>query len=163
MNMPEENFNRLEKWVLGNQEKGLALIQKHTAKEEEVLYWATAWTGPHYILTLFFGFIVNTLKKRHILVVTRKNFLIINIRMVVIEEIGFQSIPIGKIRKSKVRKYPLGGANLCLVLPGEKKLVFKDLTYEWASGLKDAIDIAQSTRAIKSSEKVEAREIEPDK
>jgi len=155
--MADMKLNRLEKWIANNMEKALALIEKHIAKDEEVLFYATAKTYPPDILTWIpiIGSIIELSKKNYLLAVTRKNFLMIGIRKFGIEEIAFQSIPVGTIRESAVKRFPLG-CNLRLVLSGGKVLLFKDLSYDWASSLKDAIDSAQSGRVAKEPKQAES-------
>ena len=68
----------------------------------------------------------------------------IAIKKYAIEETSYSSIPIGSIQQSLVKKFPLG-SNLRLTLSGGKVLTFKNLTNDYASKLKGAIDSAQSS------------------
>jgi hypothetical protein len=153
---PESNFRRGEKMtgkkvnpfvqhVVNNTEKAKALIGKHTNEGDKCLYWAVAKTGPHYIFTLFLGGFFGLLsEKKYIIAVNQQKFIIIGIKKAAIEEISYQSLPIGNIQKSAVKKYPLG-SNLRLDLLDGKVWTFKDLNNDYANKLKEAIDSAQSS------------------
>jgi hypothetical protein len=147
--MVEQKQNPLEKLLVGNQEKAVAMIEKRLAKDEKALYYATASIQPRDIFT-WLPFIGNILKlifmakaKNYLLAVTRKNLLMIGIQKLHFEETGsFRSIPIETIRETKMTKYVLL-YNLKLTLSDGKTLLFQELPFEYASGLKDAIDSAQ--------------------
>ncbi|MBN1421618.1 MAG: hypothetical protein JXP34_22790 [Planctomycetes bacterium] len=139
-----EKLSRLEAWFARNQEKALALIEKHLDDGEEVVYYATGWRYPPDILTWipFIGTIIDSTKKRYLLAATRAKLVVIRMRRFRFEEISSEIIPMGEIRDSAVNRFPLF-CNLRVELAGGKTLVFKEMIYEWAAGLKDAIDEAQ--------------------
>ncbi len=142
--MSNEKLSRVEAWFAKNQEKALALIEKHVDSEEEVLYYATGWRYPPEILTWLpiIGNIIDAMKKRYLLAATRDKFIIIRMRKFRFEEITSEVIPMSSIQSSAVSKYPLF-CNLSFDLTNGKSYVFKEMLYVWAAGLKDAIDQAQ--------------------
>jgi hypothetical protein len=149
--MAEPKYNRLEKWVLGNQEKALAIFEKHKAEGEEVIYYATGWTGPHYIWTLILGNLLQFSKKKFLLAVTPTKFMMIGIKKFTIEEITYLEFPVAAISQSVVKGYPLG-AHLVLILSDRRKFTYKDMSREWADGLKEAIDKAQGKDVVAAVE-----------
>jgi hypothetical protein len=142
--MANQNLDRLKKWLGDNRENALALIEKHNANRDEVLYYALARTYPPAILKLIpiIGMIVEVNMKIYLIAVTRKNFFMIRLKRFAVDEIAFQSIPIETILESTIDENNLL-YNLRLVLVDGKKLLFKDMIKNWASGLKHAIDAAQ--------------------
>ena len=143
--MADKKVNPLVQHVLDNTEKAKALIAKHTDEGDKCLYWAVASTGPNYIFTVLLGGLFGLLSEKKILIaVNQQKFLMIAIKKYAIEETSYSSIPIGSIQQSLVKKFPLG-SNLRLTLSGGKVLTFKNLTNDYASKLKGAIDSAQSS------------------
>jgi hypothetical protein len=121
------------------------LIAKHTNEGDKNIYWAVATTGPNYIFTLLLGGLFGLLsEKKYVIAVNQQKFLMIGIKKASIDEVSYQSIPIGKIQKSEVKKFPLG-SNLRLVLSDGKVWTFKDLNNDYAIKLKEAIDSAQGS------------------
>jgi len=142
--MSSEKLNRLEQWFANNQEKALALIAEHVEPDEEVLHYATGWRYPPDVLSWIplVGTIIDASKKRYLLAATAAKFIIIRMKKFRFEEISSEIIPMGEIHTSAVNKFPFF-CNLRVELANGKKHVFKELPYEWAAGLKDAIDQAQ--------------------
>jgi len=142
--MSDEKLSRVEAWFVKNQEKALALIEKHVDSQEEVVFYATGWSYPPDIFTWLpiVGNIIDAMKKRYLLAATADKFLIIRMRKFRFEEITSEVIPVQSIQGSAVTKFPLF-CNLTVELANGKKYVFKEMLYEWAAGLKDAIDQAK--------------------
>lgn len=140
-----EDLSRIEKWFAKNQDKAMALIEKHIdSKNEEVTFFATATCYPPDILTWIpiVGNIIEASKKNYLLAVTKNRFLIIRIKKFRIEEISYQEIPISSVSYTDVTKHPLF-CNLTVNTSDGKNYVFKEMLFEWAAGIKDAIDEAQ--------------------
>lgn len=142
--MSDEKLSRVEAWFAKNQEKALALIEKHVDSNEEVVYFATGWRYPPDIFTWLpiIGNIIEATKKRYLLAATAEKFLIIRMRKFRFEEITSEVIPMHSIQGSAVSKFPLF-CNLTVDLSSGRSWVFKEMPYEWAAGLKDAIDQAR--------------------
>ena len=140
----KDELTRLENWLLKNQEKAIAMIENHTDKNEEIVFYATGWSYPLEILTWIpiIGSIIEAQKKRYLLAVTKKKFLIIRLRKFRFEEISCEDIPFGDIHDSDVTQYPLF-CNLSVNLSSGKNYLFKEMPYEWAAGIKDGIDEMQ--------------------
>jgi len=142
--MSNEELSRVEAWSAKNQEKALALIEKHTDSKEEILYYATGWVYPPDIFSWLpiIGNIIDATKKRYLLAATTDNFVVIRIGKFRFEEITSELISMNSIRKSLVTKFPLF-CNLRIELSNGRSYVFKQMLYAWAAGFKDAIDQAQ--------------------
>jgi hypothetical protein len=144
MTMSNEKLKGLEKKIADNREKALAIIGKHNPNGEKVLFFTSAKTSPAEILTWIplIGPIIELSKKNYLLAVTPKRFLVIRIKKMVVEELDYQEIPIEAIRESVLEKILLLW-KISLTLADGKKMVFKDMIFEWATDLKKAIDTAQ--------------------
>lgn len=148
--MSSEKLNPLEKLVISNTEKAVALIKSHIHDDDEILYYAVAQTYPAIVnwipgiaLAGVFGF---TTKRKYLLAVTRTALLMIQIEQMAIKEVAFDAIPIADILASTVKKAFLT-RNLQLTLSTGKTLTFRELDNEYATKLKDAIDLAQADPA----------------
>lgn len=137
-------LTRLENWLQKNQEKAIAIIENHIDTNEEIIFYATGWSYPPDILTWIpiIGSIIEAQKKKYLLAVTKKKFLIIRLRKFRFEEISCEDIPISEIHDSEVTKFPLF-CNLSINLSHGKNYLFKEMSYEWAAGIKDGIDEMQ--------------------
>jgi hypothetical protein len=146
--MKDEKLSHLEKWILKKQEKALAIIGGHTSSDEELLYYATAWTrsseAPTWIpfIGRFFEMLILMEKKKYLLAVTKKRLLIIGVRKIRFKELSCKEIPIPSIADVKINKFLLS-AHLCVDTVDGKSYLFKDLSVERASGIKDAIEETQ--------------------
>jgi hypothetical protein len=80
---------------------------------------------------------------RHdLLAATVDKFIVIRIRKFSLEEITSEFIPMNSIRNNAADKLPLF-YNPRIDLSNGRSYVFEEMVYDWAAGLRDAIDLAQ--------------------
>lgn len=139
-----EKLSRLEKWFAENQEKALKIIEAQIFGSEKVINYVTAWSRVNEIIRWIpiIGDFFELRKKKYLLAVTDRRFLIIRIRMFRFEELSTEDIPISHIRDATITSYPLF-TNLRITTTEGKNYLFKDLPVSWAAGMKDGIDEAQ--------------------
>lgn len=144
--MTGEKLNPLEKLVVNNTEKAMALIKQHIQDDDEILYYAVAQTYPALVNWIpgsaLAGFLGLTTRRKYLLAVTRTALLMIQIEQMAIKEVAFDAIPITGILGSTVKKAFLS-RNLQLALATGKTVTFRELDGDYATKLKNAIDTAQ--------------------
>ena len=139
--MTGQPLARMEAWFAANREKALALLAPHVPDGEEVVAFAAGWQYPLDVLTWlpFVGNLIEMRKKRYLLAVTRTRLIILRVRLFRFEALASDIIPLSEVESSSVRAFPLF-CNLRLTFAGGSSRVFKEMSYEAAAGLKDAID-----------------------
>jgi len=124
--------------------RAMGLIGADVPAVDDVVYYSTAERHPPEFLTWIpiIGGIVEATKKRYLLAATKDSLLVIRIRKFRWEEIESEMIPMREIQSSSVHRYPLL-CNLRISRSDGRTYVFKELFYEMAAGMKDAIDQVQ--------------------
>ena len=134
----------LEAWSAQNQEKARALLQGHLAADEELRAYAVGWDYPLDLLTWLplIGDLITMRKKRYLLGVTGQRLLVLRLRTFRWEGMAAEAIAVAAVKRSAVRKFPLH-CNLEVELEEGRLLRFKEMRFEGAAALKDALDQAQ--------------------